>query len=145
MARWLRYTLRPPDVCFVHHPEYAHAAAGALIDPVRPDKILGFLTDEHIIRRADVSRPIPASLENILRVHTPEYLESLSDPEVVSGIMGIPLPARAAQEALDLMRDGWRHHPGDPHGAANGEVRGPPGWRVSPCDPRRGHGLLRVQ
>jgi acetoin utilization deacetylase AcuC-like enzyme len=104
MARWLRYTLRPPDVCFVHHADYAHAAAGALIDPARADKILGFLTDEHIIRRADVSRPIPASLENILRVHTPEYVESLSDPEVVSGIMGIPLPPRAAQEALDLMR-----------------------------------------
>jgi acetoin utilization deacetylase AcuC-like enzyme len=104
MARWLRYTLRPPDVCFVHHPDYAHAAAGALIDPARTDKILGFLTDEHIIRRADVSRPIPASLENILRVHTPEYVESLSDPEVVSGIMGIPMPGRASQQGIDLMR-----------------------------------------
>ena len=104
MARWLRYTLRPPDVCFVHHPDYAHAAAGALFDPARADKILGFLTDEGLIRRADVSRPIPASLENILRVHTPEYVESLSDPEVVSSIMGIPLTPTASQQALDLMR-----------------------------------------
>ncbi len=104
VARWLRYTLRPPDVCIVHHPEYAHAAAGALIDPARADKILGFLTDEAIIRRSDVSRPIPASLENILRVHTPEYLETLADPEVVGSILGIPLTPLAAQEALDLMR-----------------------------------------
>jgi acetoin utilization deacetylase AcuC-like enzyme len=104
MARWLRYTLRPPDVCIVHHPDYAHAAAGALIDPARADKILGFLTDEHLIRRADVSRPIPASLENILRVHTQEYVESLSDPEVVSNVMGIPLTPRASQQGLDLMR-----------------------------------------
>jgi acetoin utilization deacetylase AcuC-like enzyme len=103
-ARWLRYTLRPPDVCFVHHPDYAHAAAGALLDPARADKILGFLTDEHLIRRADVSRPLPASLENVLRVHTAEYLESLADPEVVAGIMGMPFTPRASQDALDLMR-----------------------------------------
>ena len=104
MARWLRYTLRPPQVCVVHHPDYAHAAAGALLDPARADKILGFLTDEHLIRRGDVSRPIAASLENILRVHSPEYVASLSDPEVVSAIMGVPLAPRASQEALDLMR-----------------------------------------
>ena len=104
MVRWLQYTLRPPDVCIVHHPDYAHAAAGGLIDPARADKILGFLTDEHLIRRSDVSRPIPASLENILRVHSPEYVESLADPEVVSSIMGIPFTPRAAHDALDLMR-----------------------------------------
>lgn len=104
LARWLRYTLRPPDVCFVHHSDYAHASAGALIDPARADKILGFLTDEALIRRADVSRPLPASMENILRVHSPEYVESLSDPEVVGSIMGIPLTPRASQDALDLMR-----------------------------------------
>ncbi len=103
IGRWLRYALRPPDVCFIHHPDYARAAAG-LMDPARADKILGFLTDHGLIRRHDVSRPLPASLENVLRVHTPAYLESLSDPTVVGEILGLELGPRESQEALDLVR-----------------------------------------
>jgi acetoin utilization deacetylase AcuC-like enzyme len=104
LGRWLRYTLHPPDVGFVHHPDYTHGVTGGLMDPARSSKILGFLTDERLIRRHDVSRPLPASLENILRVHTPEYLETLSDPSVVGGILGLQLTDRTAHEALDLMR-----------------------------------------
>ncbi len=104
VGRWLRYTLRPPDVCFVHHPAYSHGVGGGLMDPSRSAKILGFLTDEQIIRRGDVSRPIPASLENILRVHTPDYLETLSDPAVVSEILGVQFTEREAQQALDMVR-----------------------------------------
>jgi acetoin utilization deacetylase AcuC-like enzyme len=104
IGHWLRYTLRPPDVSFVHHPAYTHAVGGGLMDASRSAKILGFLTDEQLIRRHDVSRPLPASLENILRVHTPEYLETLSDPAVVSEILGVPLSEREAQQALDMVR-----------------------------------------
>ncbi|NIQ31010.1 MAG: hypothetical protein GTN89_11700, partial [Acidobacteria bacterium] len=64
--------MRPPAVAVVHHPEYRHAAVGRLVDPARAEKILAFLTDRGLVRRQDVSRPIPASMEHILRVHTPE-------------------------------------------------------------------------
>jgi len=104
IGHWLRYAFQPPDVGFVHHPAYTHGVGGGLMDPSRSAKILGFLTDEQLIRRHDVSRPLPASLENILRVHTQEYLETLSDPAVVSEILGVPLSEREAQQALDMVR-----------------------------------------
>jgi acetoin utilization deacetylase AcuC-like enzyme len=74
------------------------------MDPARADKILAFLTHEGLVRRPDVSRPIPASLEHVLRIHTREYVESLSDPSVVGGVLGITLGEAETQQALDLAR-----------------------------------------
>ncbi|MBE0591484.1 MAG: hypothetical protein IH616_03685, partial [Gemmatimonadales bacterium] len=91
LARRFRYALRPPELVVVHHPDYSAAAAGPLMDPARADKILAFLTHEGLVRRPDVSRPIPASLEHVLRIHTREYVESPSDPSVVGGVLGITL------------------------------------------------------
>ena len=104
VGRWLRYAVRPPDVIFVHDPSYSFGVAGGLMDLARADKIMGFLTDERLIRRQDVDRPRPPSLENILRVHTPEYLETLSDPEVMSEILGVALTEPEAHRALDMVR-----------------------------------------
>lgn len=88
----------------VHHPDYAQAGMGGLIDPDRADKVLAFLTDEHLLRRPDIVRPRPASLRHVLRVHSPVYLESLADHEVVSKIMGMQMTSRDAQTAVDLAR-----------------------------------------
>lgn len=102
--RWLRYAIRPPELIVVHHRDYSRAAPAGLMDPDRADKILAFLTDEGVLRRRDVVRPRPASLEHILRVHTAAYVESLADPKVVSEIVGMTLGAREAQDAVDLFR-----------------------------------------
>jgi acetoin utilization deacetylase AcuC-like enzyme len=104
VTRWFRYTVRPPELVIVQHPDYSGAAAGPLMDPARAEKILAFLTHERIVRRPDISRPIPASLENVLRVHTREYIESLSDPAVVGGVLGLPLGGAETQQAVDLAR-----------------------------------------
>ena len=104
LARKLRYAFRPPELVVVHHPDYGAAAAGPLMDPARADKILAFLTHEGLVRRQDVSRPIPASLENVLRVHTRTYVESLSDPAVVGGVLGLAIGEAETQRAVDLAR-----------------------------------------
>ncbi len=104
LARLVRYTVRPPDVVFVHHPDYANFTAAGLTDPARADKILAFLTDAGLIRHRHVSQPLAGSLDNILLIHTPEYVESLSDRAVVGEILGLDLSARNAQEALDVAR-----------------------------------------
>ncbi len=104
LVRKVRYALRPPELVVVHHPDYAAAAAGPLMDPARADKILAFLTHEGLVRREDVSRPIPASLENVLRVHARAYVESLSDPEVVGGVLGVAIGEAETQRAVDLAR-----------------------------------------
>lgn len=104
VSRWLRYWARPPALVVVHHPEYCNAAAGSLIDPLRAQKILAFLTQERLVHRRDVLRSHTASLEHILRVHTAEYVRSLDDPATVGGILGVHLGVHEAQRALDLMR-----------------------------------------
>ena len=78
--------------------------SGVPIDPARADEILAFLLDRGLIRRRDVSRPTPASLENLLRVHTPAYLESLPDPATLTGIFGSPVRPEEVQDIIDLQR-----------------------------------------
>jgi len=91
-------------VAVVHHPDYADFTAAGLSDPARADKILAFLNDAGLIRRRNVSRPLTGSLENILLVHTAEYVESLSDHEIVEEILGLDLGARSSQDAIDVAR-----------------------------------------
>ncbi|MFI5182890.1 MAG: hypothetical protein ACHQNV_00710 [Vicinamibacteria bacterium] len=99
---WLR--LRARGVPVVYHPLYASHLAGVPLDPLRGEKILAALEEAGSLRPDDVSRPRPASLENILRVHTPDYLESLQKAEVLSRILGVEVPAHDAEMTLDLQR-----------------------------------------
>lgn len=99
--RRLRHVLRPADVRFVYHASYARSVSGVPLDPARADEILAFLLEERLIRRRDISRPVPASLENILRVHSRAYLESLQDPATMTGIFGAPVGDDEVQKILD--------------------------------------------
>lgn len=100
----LRRTLARPAAVFVYHANYARTVAGVPIDPARADEILAFLLDRGLIRRRDVSLPVPASLENLLRVHTPAYLESIQDPAILTGIFGSPVRPEEVQQIIDLQR-----------------------------------------
>ena len=100
----LRYLLRPPHVSLVYHPAYATTMAGVPVDPARADRTLAFLLDESLIRRRDVSRPIPGSLENILRVHTPRYLESLQEAATLEQILGGPVREDDVAGIIDHFR-----------------------------------------
>jgi len=100
----LRTALVRPGVVFIYHANYARTVSGVPIDPARADEILAFLLDQGLIRRRDVSRPIAASLANLLRVHTPAYLESLQDPATLTAIFGAPVPADEVSDILDLQR-----------------------------------------
>ena len=100
----LRFSFARPAAVFVYHAAYARTVSGVPIDPARADEILAFLLDRRLIRRRDMSRPIPASLENLLRVHTPAYLESIQDPATLTGIFGSPVRPEDAQPIIDLQR-----------------------------------------
>ncbi len=100
----LRTALVRPAAVFVYHAAYARTVSGVPIDPARADEILAFLLDRGLIRRRDVSQPVPASLENLLRVHTPAYLESLADPATLTGIFGSPVRPDEVQDIIDLQR-----------------------------------------
>ncbi|MGH7644984.1 MAG: hypothetical protein ACREMR_05305 [Gemmatimonadales bacterium] len=100
----LRRTLRPPTVAFVYHRDYARSIGPVPFDPDRPTEILAFLLDRGLIDRADVSQPDPASLDDLLRVHTPAYLETLQRPNTMEGIFGAPLADDEAQEVVERQR-----------------------------------------
>ncbi len=92
------------DVGFVYHDAYRKGVPGLRMDPMRGERILTFLTDEGWIRRKDVREPRPASVEDLRRVHSGEYLRSLDDPDEVSRIMGVPVDRDEARAALELQR-----------------------------------------
>jgi acetoin utilization deacetylase AcuC-like enzyme len=102
--RSLRLWLSPPECAFVYHRDYAHETPGMPMDPLRGDKILSFLQGEGLLRQGYLQRARPASLERLLRIHTPEYLQALQEPATLTRILGFPVTQREAELALDLQR-----------------------------------------
>jgi acetoin utilization deacetylase AcuC-like enzyme len=88
----------------VHHPEYGHALPSVPLDPQRAERILAFLDEEGLISRDEVTKPHAASLQSVLRVHSPEYLESLDGIETVTSVVGAAVTDGERQAMLDLER-----------------------------------------
>jgi len=91
-------------VRFVYHRDYAQEMPFVPLDPRRAERILAFLSEEGLVQEADISVPRRASLNNLLLVHTPEYIESLQRPEVVGRILGAPMAGADVEPVLDLQR-----------------------------------------
>jgi acetoin utilization deacetylase AcuC-like enzyme len=88
----------------VHHPDYAQTIPDIPLDPRRADRILAFLREERIVRAESITHPHPASLEAILRVHSPGHVASLDREDVVSRVMGASLSDVQAQAVLAHQR-----------------------------------------
>lgn len=89
---------------FVYHRDYAQEMPFVPLDPRRAERILAFLSEEGLVQEADISVPRRASLNNLLLVHAPEYIESLQRPEVVGRILGAPMAGADVEPVLDLQR-----------------------------------------
>lgn len=100
----VRRLLGPPGLSVVFDERYGRAVPGVPIDPARGAQVLAFLLDRGLVGRPDVHLPVATSLRNLLRVHTPDYVESLQDPATVSAIFGLPLNNSQAQEIVELQR-----------------------------------------
>jgi acetoin utilization deacetylase AcuC-like enzyme len=104
LLRRLRRFLGPPQLNVVYSERYARAFPGVPLDPARGAQVLGFLVDRALVRAGEVWEPRPASLRNILRVHTEDYLESLERPETLHSVLGVELSDSEAQQVLELQR-----------------------------------------
>lgn len=107
MARLLHVLRRftgPSGLSVVFDERYGRAVPGVPIDPARGAQVLAFLLDRGLLRRRNVHHPIVTSLRNVLRAHTPEYVESLQDPATLTGIFGMPIADEQAQEIVELQR-----------------------------------------
>ena len=89
---------------FVYHPAYEYVVPGVQFDPLRGQRVLAFLYDEGLISASDLTRPLPASLEHISRIHSSEYLESFDLPETMEAVLGYRTDEDRWQEFVDVQR-----------------------------------------
>ncbi|MEW6338748.1 MAG: histone deacetylase [Acidobacteriota bacterium] len=101
----LHTTLRPPEIRLVYSPEYERAMPGGVpFDPLRADRVLAFLANEGLIRRDEIEVARPASLTNLLAVHTSEYIAALQRRETLTQILGGPVSEDELESVLDYQR-----------------------------------------
>jgi len=89
---------------FVYHPAYEHVLPAVPFDPLRGQRILAFLHDEGLIGTSDLIRPIPASLKQISRTHSSDYLENLDLPETMEAVLGYRADEDRWEEFVDAQR-----------------------------------------
>jgi acetoin utilization deacetylase AcuC-like enzyme len=101
-SAWRRFRSR--GIPLVYSARYQHGLWGAPFDPLRGEKVLAALADAGLLPREALMEPRPASLANLLRVHTETYLRSLHEAEALTRILGTPVSSRAAEAVFDLQR-----------------------------------------
>jgi len=107
LARALRrsiHHLRGRGIPVVYDPRYQRGVFGVPMDPLRGERVLGSLEEAGVLHRELISEPRPASLQNLLRVHTAEYLQAVQEPDALTRILGTEVPAREVEATLDLQR-----------------------------------------
>ncbi|MEN8162976.1 MAG: histone deacetylase [Acidobacteriota bacterium] len=91
-------------VHFVYGSGYVHPVSGVPMDPARGERILAFLSEEGLIDREDLVAPREVSIRNLLRVHTPDYLDALQRTETLLRILGVPVDDHSAQKVVGSQR-----------------------------------------
>jgi histone deacetylase 11 len=91
----------------VYHPRYNITALGLErlhpFDGRKYRRIHDALVHRGLRRPKDFVRPRPATSTDLLRVHTEEYLRSLRRPDVLAGILEVPVVRRLPAWVID-----WR-------------------------------------
>lgn len=98
------HRLRGQGLPIVYDTRYRQGVRGVPIDPLRGEKILAALSEAGLLRADLVHQPRTASLENLLRVHTAEYLHELQRPEALARILGVEVDRADAEATLELQR-----------------------------------------
>lgn len=104
VARRSLYRLRARGIPVVYDARYQQGVFGVPMDPLRGEKVLGALEEAGLLSRDLLSEPRPASLQNLLRVHTPDYLQAVQEPDALTRILGVEVPPAEAEATLDLQR-----------------------------------------
>jgi acetoin utilization deacetylase AcuC-like enzyme len=103
-ARRAWFRLRARGVPLVYDSRYEQGIFGVPLDPLRGEKILASLDESGLLAREALWQPRPASIQNLLRVHTVEYLQRAHEPETLNRICGVVMTAQEAEAGVDLQR-----------------------------------------
>jgi acetoin utilization deacetylase AcuC-like enzyme len=110
LSGWLRglrrtwFRLRARGIPVVYSQRYEAGLWGVPLDPLRGEKVLASQHEAGLLRRDALSEPRPVSVQNLLRVHTPEYLASLQEADVLGRVLGTTVPPREVEPILDMLR-----------------------------------------
>jgi acetoin utilization deacetylase AcuC-like enzyme len=103
-ARRSYHRLRGRGVVIVYDARYQRGVPGVPMDPLRGEKVVGALREAGLMDRELLFEPRPVSLENLLRVHTDEYLGAVQEPETLTRVLGADLSPRDVEPILDHYR-----------------------------------------
>ena len=103
-ARRSYHRLRGSGVVIVYDARYQRGVPGVPTDPLRGEKVVGALREAGLMDSELLFQPRPVSLENLLRVHTAEYLDAVQEPDTLTRIMGVDVSARDVEPILDMQR-----------------------------------------
>jgi acetoin utilization deacetylase AcuC-like enzyme len=99
---WFR--LRARGIPLVYASQYEQGIFAVPFDPLRGEKILAALDEEGLLAREAVWTPRPASIQNLLRVHAPEYLQRVQEPETLTRILGAAMTSAETDASFDMQR-----------------------------------------
>jgi acetoin utilization deacetylase AcuC-like enzyme len=91
-------------VDFVYDERYELEIPATPHDPLRGERILAFLAAEGLLQPRRVLHPEPAPFRDLLRVHTPEYLEALHAPGGLDRVLGGRVPEPLQERFLEAQR-----------------------------------------
>jgi acetoin utilization deacetylase AcuC-like enzyme len=101
--RRFRYRFQPA-ASIIYDAKAPVVPEGNPVDSDRARKVLAFLADEGLVRTSQVIEPRPVSMANLRRVHTDDYLDSVTDPGTLEGIFGAPIDPQHIEDTLDMHR-----------------------------------------
>ncbi len=104
--KWRRLNLRftGSGVATIYNDSYEHSLGVVPLDPERATKILAFLSEEGLIDSDDLWIARAPALRTMLRVHDPDYIESLQRQEVVERIFGAPVTDEEIERVVEMQR-----------------------------------------
>jgi acetoin utilization deacetylase AcuC-like enzyme len=98
-SRWRRQ-----NVQVVFHPAYERGVRTVPLDHQRAERILSFLFEERLLAQDEVLVPRRPTVRALLRVHDPEYLESLQRRSVVERVFGTPVSDGDLENLVETQR-----------------------------------------
>jgi acetoin utilization deacetylase AcuC-like enzyme len=102
--RKLTGLLRPAPAQLVYSQRYPIDLPGNLNDPLRGERVLAFLEATGLLPARALHAALPASFRFLRRVHTDDYLDTLSLPAAYLPIVGMELSDEQIERVLEAQR-----------------------------------------
>lgn len=89
---------------FIYSRRYQLDLPGAVVDPLRGERILSFLDAEGLLSPRSLHTASVASFRHLRRVHSDDYLDALNRPGSLTSIVGLAIGDEQTQRVLEAQR-----------------------------------------